>query len=148
MRTDKQRTASRANGSLSRGPVTPEGKARSSRNSTKHGLLARAVLLEGESRARFEEIVRDLTDTLKPATPVEHLLIGKMAAAHWRQIRAWAVEKQTGRSLSDHEGRLDRQFFRALTQYQRLKNFFAETNPPIPGAEPEKPAVEPTPPAF
>ena len=46
MPSDRKIAANRANGALSRGPKTPEGKARSARNSLKHGLLARAILLE------------------------------------------------------------------------------------------------------
>jgi hypothetical protein len=40
--------ASRANGHLSRGPATPQGKLRSARTSLRHGLLARCVALEDE----------------------------------------------------------------------------------------------------
>lgn len=94
MATDKQKAASRANGARSRGPKTPEGKARSARNSTSHGLLARAILLEGESRERFDDVVNSLKNTLKPVSPLDELLIGKMAVAHWRQIRLWQLEKK------------------------------------------------------
>lgn len=34
----------------STGPTTPEGKAISARNSTRHGLRARAIVLPGESQ--------------------------------------------------------------------------------------------------
>jgi hypothetical protein len=40
--------ASRANGHLSRGPATPQGKLRSARTPLRHGLLARCVALEDE----------------------------------------------------------------------------------------------------
>ena len=98
MPTDKQITASRANGARARGPKTPEGKARSARNSTRHGLLARVLLLEGESRDRCDELVRTLNASLNPRTSIDELLIGKMAAAHWRQMRIWTLERQGGQN--------------------------------------------------
>jgi hypothetical protein len=77
MATDKQKAASRANGALSRGPKTAEGKARSARSQISSGLFTQAILLKGESRERFEEIVEALRRTLKPTNPVDELLIGK-----------------------------------------------------------------------
>ena len=132
--SEKQAAAARANGKNSHGPVTPEGKLRSSRNSTRHGLLARAIVLEGESRDRFNDLVRQLNEALKPQTQIEHLLIGKMAASHWRQVRVWNLEREGEKTGGDHEMRLDRQFFRTLDRYLKLqaisaKSFSGETNP-------------------
>src|SRR5580700_251879 len=111
MPTDKQIAASRNNGARSRGPVTPEGKARSARNSTIHGALAKAVVLHGESRHRFHALVETFNGSLNPETDIDRLLIGKMAAAHWRQLRIWNLEKSGEKGCDDHEMRLDRQFF-------------------------------------
>ena len=132
--SESQIAASRANGARSRGPVSPDGKARSSRNSTSHGLLARAILLDGESRDRFNNLVQLLNEALKPETAIDHLLVGKMAASHGRQVRIWNLEREGEKGLGDLEMRLDRQFFRTLDRYLKLRawtrdSFSKETNP-------------------
>ena len=93
MRTERQIEASRANGARSRGPVTPEGKRNSSRNSTRHGMLAESVVLEGESQERFLELLAEIDGELQTGTPVEHALVQKMPVAQWRQFRLWTLEK-------------------------------------------------------
>jgi len=120
-RTPRQVAASRLNGARSRGPVTESGKRRSSGHNTRHGLLARTLLLDGESRGRFDALLRILNDALQPESPLEHLLVGKMAAAHWRQLRIWNLEREGEHNLNDREMRLDRQFFRALDRYLKLR---------------------------
>ncbi len=84
--------ASRANGAKSRGPVTPEGKAASSRNRLRHGLLARTVVLEGEDREVFYALLRDFETEFNPQSPVENALVQTLAVARWRQIRIWGME--------------------------------------------------------
>ena len=85
--------SARANGALSHGPVTPEGKQASSRNSTRHGLLSQTVVLEGESKERFEELLLALTAELKPRTTIEASLVETMAVARWRQLRVLGIQK-------------------------------------------------------
>ena len=93
MRTEKQIQASRANGARSRGPVTPEGKRISSRNSLRHGLLAQTVVLEEESSERFVELIAALTDEFQPRTTTELMLVETMAVARWRLLRIWGIQK-------------------------------------------------------
>jgi hypothetical protein len=57
--------ASRRNGAKSRGPKTPEGKARSAQNALKHGLRAQKhVVLPGESATEFAALEAALLQEL------------------------------------------------------------------------------------
>jgi hypothetical protein len=93
MSTERQKQASRTNGSKSRGAVTPEGKLASSRNALKHGMLSGAIVLQGESKDRFDKLVATLYEEFQPQTPFEESLIDNMAVARWRQTRIWSMEK-------------------------------------------------------
>src|SRR4051795_11116675 len=56
-RSPAQIEASRRNGARSKGPVTPEGKERASRNALKHGLTATYhLVLEDEGPAPLEAL--------------------------------------------------------------------------------------------
>jgi hypothetical protein len=99
--------ASRRNGAKSRGPKSPEGKARSAQNALKHGLRARKwVVLHGESAAEFERLEAALIEELAPEGVLQSLLAQRVAAAVWRLGRAEQLETQlfaenglTGRSF-------------------------------------------------
>src|SRR6266436_588897 len=92
MSTINQVSASRANGARSLGPVTPEGKKRSLMDGVRHGLLARCVVLDNESRDCFDQVVTQYLECFRPANDVELGMIEEMIAAFWRQRRAWAIE--------------------------------------------------------
>jgi hypothetical protein len=92
-RTEKQIHASRVNGSKSRGPITPEGKAISSRDNFRHGMLAKAILLEGESLEIFREFMHSLEATWQPVGPIEDSFIEIMALAQWRKMRLLGMER-------------------------------------------------------
>jgi hypothetical protein len=148
MASEKQKAASRANGARSRGPVTSAGKLRSSRNNVERGLLARTVVLDGESLPRFHALMTSLQEELKPETAIENLLIHKMAVSHWRLMRVWGMERscasagvresgpaespdapardalafgKSGAHLNEYEMRFDRQFTRALDRFERFR---------------------------
>ena len=93
MRTERQTQASRANGSKSSGPTTPEGKLASSCNATTHGMLSGTIVLEGESKDRFQTLLAALHEEVQPQTPIETSLVENMAVARWRQMRVWGLEK-------------------------------------------------------
>ena len=84
--------SSRANGALSKGPITPAGKARSAQNATRHGLMAKCVVLDRESREAFDYMQSEFVARFQPADGVELGLVEEMLSAFWRQRRAWAIE--------------------------------------------------------
>lgn len=92
MSSQKRIDASRANGKLSRGPVTVEGKANSSKNAVRHGLLVDSALLPGEDRKEFQKVLAREILEHEPETPVEHQLVQKLALYQWRQMRIWAMQ--------------------------------------------------------
>ena len=70
----------------------------SSQNALRHTLLARCVVVEGESHEGFEETLNEHLDRFQPADGVEFGIVEEMVAAWWRMRRAWALET---RLLSD-----------------------------------------------
>jgi hypothetical protein len=87
----KSETA-RINGAKSHGPVTPEGKARSSANSRRHGLASASILVDGESAEDFQLLRADFINQFHPQTAVETDLVDVMAIARWRLRRLLAIE--------------------------------------------------------
>jgi len=94
MRTAKQIAASRANGEKSRGPVTPEGKAVSSRNALKFGLYASHHVIPGEDPAAFEALVNEFHDTYRPANAIENALVVTLIRSTWLLTRLERLETE------------------------------------------------------
>jgi hypothetical protein len=84
--------ASRANGAKSNGPVTPEGKARSSRNSSSHGIFTSPVVLRNENNAEFRKLEARFLEEWAPQGPTEETLVEQMIVSRWRLSRIWQVE--------------------------------------------------------
>jgi hypothetical protein len=92
--TDNQIAASRANGAKSHGPVTEEGRQRSSMNALKHGLYSELVVNDGESMEMFNNLRQGYLDRFQPADPVELDMVEQMVSASWRIRRLWAAEAE------------------------------------------------------
>jgi hypothetical protein len=93
MSSQRRIDASKRNGARSRGPKTPAGKRRSSINATRHGLLAKCVVLDGESEPQFLLLLAQHQDKFAPRDDIEFGMIEDMAACYWRLRRAMAMEK-------------------------------------------------------
>ena len=92
-RSPAQIAASRRNGARSNGPVTPEGKARSSRNALKHGLCAmRHLVLEDEVPDDLEALIAHLAAEVGAASEIEARLARRLAIAFWKGERAERIE--------------------------------------------------------
>ena len=157
--------ASRANGAKSQGPTTPEGHQKCAQAATaantKHGMLASAIVIDGESQAAFDQLVADLSHSFNPKSRAENICIQKMAVAFWRQRRTWTIQQidfnremaaqavegppayraslaydvLCEKNLLDkshrYETTYDRQYDRALSTLERLQ-IRNRTNPPLP----------------
>jgi hypothetical protein len=87
--------ASRRNGAKSRGPKTPEGKARSARNALKHGMRAQKYLvLPQEDAAAFAALETAILAELAPEGALQTLLARRVAVAAWRLARADRMETE------------------------------------------------------
>jgi hypothetical protein len=151
MATQKQIDANRLNAEKSTGPKTAEGKARSSRNALKHGLLAEGALLPGESRSDYQAFAEALIEELDPHGPLEERLVERIADCAWRLRRPLRVEVAmlTHRKplslayyhaqgsisvMSRYENSLQRNMINALHELERLqarrkRTKICETNP-------------------
>lgn len=88
--------ANQANAQKSTGPKSEEGKARSSRNSFKHGLYSRQLVLQGEDPAELDQLRTALALEHQPANTTEEILVNEMAEQYWRirrfrrhEVKAW-----------------------------------------------------------
>ena len=87
MATENQIAANRLNSQKSTGPRTPEGKARSSQNAVRHGILARGLVLRTEDPAQFQALVDGFYADFQPTGVTELTLVDIMIGARWRMLR-------------------------------------------------------------
>jgi len=92
MATEKQKAANQANAARSTGPKTAAGRKRASRNSLKHGIFSRDLVLPWEDPKAFNALLEGLCDDLKPEGITEALLVEQMAVAIWKQSRLTGQE--------------------------------------------------------
>lgn len=83
--------ANRKNALKSTGPKTPNGKATSSRNALKHGVLTATPILVGlESRKAWERHRDGVLKSISPVGYIEELLTNRIAVISWK---LWRVDR-------------------------------------------------------
>src|SRR3954454_3985880 len=93
--TPAQADASRANGARSRGPATPEGKARSALNGTRHGLRGTIfALLPSEDTAAWAAVLDGYLARFRPDDEAELRCVERLAACDWREARLLQLEAE------------------------------------------------------
>jgi len=88
----RQIAANRRNAAHSTGPTGVGGAARASYNALRHGLYTKDVVLVGEDRAAYDELLASLKTDLHPGGPVEEGLVRRIADIWWRLGRMAAIE--------------------------------------------------------
>jgi len=85
--------SARLNGAKSKGPVTPEGKAKSSKNAITHGFYSDLMVLDTEEEGAYCDLSELLLTHYKPRNVVEEDLVRDMVDARWRLNRIKGMEK-------------------------------------------------------
>ena len=86
-----QSAASRVNGALCRGPATPDGKARTAANATRHGLRGSSRAIPPEHGPELAALRDALSARLAPVDAVERHWVGEIAFGLWQQQRLQAL---------------------------------------------------------
>ncbi len=121
--------------SLSPGPRTPAGKARSSRNALKHGLRAKKLenAVAPELRAAYEALRKQYLDEFRPSGAIESTLLDMVIVAAWQLYKIREMELfaeidlgapgSFGRSekLARYRGSHERLMFRSLNQLKQIQ---------------------------
>src|SRR6185295_10940852 len=115
-RSEAQKEASRENGKHSHGPTSDQGKARSSQNSTTHGLRSSRIVLINESQAKYDNLLARYRDIYKPIGQIEYDSLVQMVNAQWRIRRI--QEMETG--IIDGEAQRHQPSGRNLSATMRL----------------------------
>lgn len=102
----------RINGSKSKGPVTAEGKAASSKNALKHGFAAKAnILIAPDDSDEWHTHLDGYRDSYNPVNYQESDFVSQLASIAWRQSRLVGIETALiDFQLSIQEQNVDKHF--------------------------------------
>jgi hypothetical protein len=126
----------------STGPTSPEGKAVSSQNATKHGCCSNKLILPDEDEQEWKDLKQGWLDTYQPQTHAGLTLVCEVAVAQWLLLRArrryneaeqrvyaeqgdpleWTAEQQkTIERFTRYRTTQERAFNRALSNVEGLR---------------------------
>lgn len=133
MTSNRQVAANRANASRSTGPKSKEGKIAVRLNASKHGLLARDVVLPDEDANAFETLRNAILSDLAPSGPVEEFFADRAINSMWRLSRLERTEtaifhwRRYGFKVNKLKGKVST-FERTVTSYKdpEIRQQFAE----------------------
>ena len=129
------------------GPVTAAGKAKSSQNSTTHGLTARHLVVHPDDLEEFQNFIQEYQEEIRPEGAIEQGIFGHLVHAAWNLQRLRRLETElvdggidpilddkaakTVDRLSLYASRHERAYYRALkelrtAQDHRLQRALAE----------------------
>jgi hypothetical protein len=173
MTSQKQCDANQRNAQGSTGPTSAQGKAASRMNALKTGLYAKSLVIPGESREEFDELVQQFNHQYRPATPQARVLVDMVIRQTWllrrydriegeewalrltrlekHRLRPDALTSQCYEPSCDFTDRIrkladtaERSIIRALNKLDRLTEDFSEAVPEaIPAVQDETP-IEPS----
>jgi hypothetical protein len=96
--TTHQIAANRCNAQLSTGPITEEGKDRSSQNATRHGFTGLTLIVTPEERELYQAHVQATFAEHRPAGHRQTLLVQQLADIDW-SLQQISVEQANTISL-------------------------------------------------
>ena len=135
MITAKRSVQARINGAKSKGPITPEGKARSSMNSLRHGRYANhATVLSNEDKELFDALADAYFRHIGPLDSVETRYARDLASTDWRLDHNRAVEARLHAFLARRISALQsarRKTLSALQQYKKTRSAVENTSQQI-----------------
>jgi hypothetical protein len=105
--------ASRANGRLWKGPITPAGKAQSRRNGCKDGLTGKGIVLPEAAAAEVDRREAEFARDFRPQNEVERELVRQMALGSWRS-RVLAIR------IVEHDARVNAAKFANWVEDEQL----------------------------
>ena len=131
MATDKQIEANRRNARKSTGPKTDEGKAASSRNATRHGILSEVAIADHEDGSLYLALQEQLMAEHEPVTGTEFMLVEQLALLFWRMrrlARAEAFETIAARKNYEFEQGMEKRAGGGFVINRLPKHYRAEEN--------------------